>query len=321
MTPADKRVMELLERWLTSIELHLKYADLDDVSYQQMQPWPRHERPARWILELAQQKVLSLQTLCKAHRSNDDPSFAESLELMCFLANLVGAQHIQRFIPLALPERETKPDTGMHRALQTGSMSARIPVPPAAASATPPQAPAAKTPVVPVTAAPRAASPGVATQPPSSVVITPAAPVTVPTPTPPVLQPQPASPPRPSPPAPAAKVIPLSSAIASTKPVDETDRTREMPRLRPSRQRHQATAKSVEPRKLNVKTAATKPQTASNEHADEVVIADAVRLLKWGRQWHEIAELIARMAERPSIGEVRKILRSHKPVIEQQLEA
>ena len=32
MTPADKRVMELLDRWLISIELHLKYADLDDVS-------------------------------------------------------------------------------------------------------------------------------------------------------------------------------------------------------------------------------------------------------------------------------------------------
>src|SRR5882757_969374 len=108
MNPADKRVMDLLDRWLTSIELHLKYADLDETRYNQVQPWPVHERPARWLLELSQQKVLQLKTLCKARLAENDPSFAESLELTCFLANLVGAQHVQRFIPLADPARENK---------------------------------------------------------------------------------------------------------------------------------------------------------------------------------------------------------------------
>jgi hypothetical protein len=96
-----------------------------------------------------------------------------------------------------------------------------------------------------------------------------------------------------------------------------------MPRLRPARQRHQA-APRPEPRRIHIKesqAARAAAQPANGRQHDDVVIADAVRLLKWGRQWHEIAELIARMAERPSIAEVRKILRSHKPSIEQQLEA
>ncbi len=42
------------------------------------------------------------------------------------------------------------------------------------------------------------------------------------------------------------------------------------------------------------------------------IIADAVRLLKWGKPWHELAELIARIAERPSAVEIRKVLRTHK---------
>jgi hypothetical protein len=47
-----------------------------------------------------------------------------------------------------------------------------------------------------------------------------------------------------------------------------------------------------------------------------LVITDAVRLRGWGKAWHELAEAIARMAGRPSIAEVRKILRSHKAEIE-----
>jgi hypothetical protein len=51
---------------------------------------------------------------------------------------------------------------------------------------------------------------------------------------------------------------------------------------------------------------------------DELVISDAVRLLKWGKEWHELAEAIARMAGRPSVGDVRKMLRTHKPDIQKQ---
>jgi hypothetical protein len=41
-----------------------------------------------------------------------DSKFSESLELMAFLANLVGIQHIQRFVPLADPAKtETSSST------------------------------------------------------------------------------------------------------------------------------------------------------------------------------------------------------------------
>jgi len=32
-TPADQRLLELLEKWLKSLELHAKYSSLDDDSY------------------------------------------------------------------------------------------------------------------------------------------------------------------------------------------------------------------------------------------------------------------------------------------------
>jgi hypothetical protein len=48
----------------------------------------------------------------------------------------------------------------------------------------------------------------------------------------------------------------------------------------------------------------------------KLVIEDAVRLLKWGRPWHELAELVARIADRPKVNEVRRILRAHRSTIE-----
>jgi hypothetical protein len=46
------------------------------------------------------------------------------------------------------------------------------------------------------------------------------------------------------------------------------------------------------------------------------VIEDAIRLLQWGRKWHELGELISRLAERPPVGEARRILRTHRAQIE-----
>ena len=46
------------------------------------------------------------------------------------------------------------------------------------------------------------------------------------------------------------------------------------------------------------------------------MIADAVRLLKWGKPWHELAELIGRIADRPAVPEIRKFLRTNKADIE-----
>lgn len=248
MTPADKRMLELLDRWLSSIELHLKYADLDEASYRQVQPWPVHDRPARWILELAQQKVLQLKTLCKAQIATHDPVLSEALELMAFLANLVGAQNIDRFIPLADPasERTLAAET------KTASLStARVNF---------------EKSVVPV----------------------------------------------------------LNNAQ------DQGDATRELPKLKIPQQRTTAAVEETRempklkvPARTPVKESAKKfleKPLGSTTQAQELVVADAVRLLKWGKEWHELAESIARIAERPAIAEVRRILRTSKPQIETQLE-
>ena len=48
------------------------------------------------------------------------------------------------------------------------------------------------------------------------------------------------------------------------------------------------------------------------------MIADAVRLVQWGRKWYELAELIARMAGRPPLSEVRRILKDNKTAIEKK---
>ena len=61
-TPADQRLLELLARWLESLELHIKYSSLDDDSYWKVQPWSEHQRPNLWILNLAKQKTLALRS-------------------------------------------------------------------------------------------------------------------------------------------------------------------------------------------------------------------------------------------------------------------
>lgn len=237
MTPADKRMLDLLDKWLVSLELHLKYADLDDMAYGAIQPWPKHDRPTRWIIELARQKALELKAQQESRMAMGDGKFAEALELMGFLANLVGSQNVQRFIPLADPEKEQP-----------------IVIPARGDTAT------------------------------------------------------------------------LPAAKRSAKEPRDTDTTREMPRLPEARNLDPLPAPKSAPATRNAmkpaKKAATAPpapaKTAVEPALQKKVLADAVRLLKWGREWHELAELIARLADRPPAGEVRKILRSHKTEIELQ---
>jgi hypothetical protein len=50
----------------------------------------------------------------------------------------------------------------------------------------------------------------------------------------------------------------------------------------------------------------------------EQVIADAARLVQWGRKWYELAELISSMANRPSLIDVRRILKDNKTVIDKK---
>ena len=101
-TPADQRLLELLEKWLKSLELHTKYSSLDDDSYWKIQPWVEHQRPSRWIIDLAKQKTLALKAHVEERVKTGDAKYSDSLELMIFLANLVGSEHIERFIPLAV---------------------------------------------------------------------------------------------------------------------------------------------------------------------------------------------------------------------------
>src|SRR6202012_2819708 len=105
-TPADQRLLDLLGRWLTSLELHAKYSSLDDDSYWKVPPWTEHQRPTRWIVDLAKQKTLALRAQVEQRAKAGDTQFSDALELMAFLANLVGAEHIERFIPVAEARNE-----------------------------------------------------------------------------------------------------------------------------------------------------------------------------------------------------------------------
>ena len=117
MGAADKRIAELLDRWLASVELHARYLDLDAAAYAKAQAWPKHERPTRWVIDLARTRLNELKRLHAERIAKGDTAFAEALELMGFLANLVGSEHVERFIPLAVesphpakPRAEARPE-------------------------------------------------------------------------------------------------------------------------------------------------------------------------------------------------------------------
>ncbi|MDP9082810.1 MAG: hypothetical protein M3N50_03480 [Pseudomonadota bacterium] len=176
-TPADQRLLELLDKWLESLELHAKYSSLDNDSYWKVQPWVEHQRPTRWILDLAKQKITSLRNQVTERMAMADAQFSDSLELMAFLANLMGSQHIERFIPLAAAQNE---------------------------------------------------------------------------------------------------------------------------------------------RSLTSEAVEDPPAARASDAARDQVIADAVRLVQWGRKWYELPELVARMADRPPLPEVRRILKENRAAIDQK---
>ena len=262
-TPADQRLLELCDKWLKSLELHLRYSSLDTDSYWKVQPWPEHQRPSRWIIDLAVQKAVALRSQVQERIKQGDTRFSESLELMTFLANLIGSEHIERFIPLADPENEVDLKQ-------------------------PPPAPSASTPAPP----PRARHQPV----PDSVSAT----ATREMPRPPIKQ----------------------------KTASDVTATREMPEFTATKRRAppvgtQQVART-ERRAAHAKPA-PRPSTKqpgklppSGDAAREQVIADAVRLVQWGRKWYELAELIARMADRPPLPEVRKILKDNKTAIDRK---
>lgn len=287
-TPADQRLLELCDKWLSSLELHVRYASLDTDSYWKVQPWPEHQRPSRWIIDLAIQKTVALRAQVQERIKMGDAKFSDALELMTFLANLIGSEHIERFIPLADPQQERELKSEAARAEGAGGSaptpsSAPAPAPSSAASSAPAPSPSLA-PRTPPRAEPAAAETGTREMP------------------------RPPQPPR-------------SAADASG--------TREMPPFVATKRRApppvgtQHVARS-ERRAVHAKSAPRPPVkqpaklAAPEEAAREQVIADAARLVQWGRKWYELAELIARMADRPPLPEVRRILKDNKSVIEKK---
>jgi hypothetical protein len=127
MTPADERVLALLQKWHKSLELHAGYAGLPEDQYWLVQPWPKHQRPTKWVIDLARQRLADLQTIVKARLTTGDPSLSEALELMSFLTNLVGSQHVERFVPVAEPERERQLEpAAKSKAASTASTSTMV---------------------------------------------------------------------------------------------------------------------------------------------------------------------------------------------------
>jgi hypothetical protein len=100
------KIEALLQRWQTSLDLHARYAALDDARYWHVQPWPKHERPQRWIIQLARKRILALKRIVTQRIHEGDAAFVEGIETMAFLATLVGLTSVERVIPLATPETE-----------------------------------------------------------------------------------------------------------------------------------------------------------------------------------------------------------------------
>ena len=293
-TPADQRLLELCDKWLKSLELHIRYSSLDTDSYWKVQPWPEHQRPSRWIIDLAVQKAVALRSQVQERIKQGDAKFSDSLELMTFLANLIGSEHIERFIPLADPENEV-------------DLKAR-----------PPEAQPDPQPYAPPSAAPHSAAPPSATAPSA------AAPSAPPPATPPPATPPPAARPPATP-----RRVQVSETPRAAPPSDASaSATREMPEFASPKRRSapvgtQQVART-ERRSAHAKTAprplAKQPAKLdrSEDAAREQVISDAARLVQWGRKWYELAELIARMADRPALPEVRRILKENKTAIEKK---
>ena len=259
--PAGELQLEaLLDRWQTSLDLHAKYAALDEARYWHVQPWPKHERPQRWIIQLARKRIIALRKLVTQRQHEGDRAFLEGIEIMSFLATLVGLTSVERFIPLATPETERR-----------DVLAAR-------------PAPAAESP-----------------RPRESTGRT-------------------------------TENRKLTEATAKTGEHKRTaDTTRQMPQLPNSKVyrmlaaqragvplKPEAPAPKRETRRDPNRPATIKPKKVPTNvtQPEHVVIADAVRLLGWGRQWHELADMISRLSERPSPSEIRRILRTYRAQID-----
>jgi hypothetical protein len=263
-TPADQRLLDLLTRWLESLELHIKYSSLDENSYWKIQPWSEHQRPNLWILNLAKQKTQALRIQVEQRLKAGDATFSDALELMAFLANLVGSEHLERFIPIAEAKNE-RPLTPAQK-------------PVGAAPPAPPAIPATPAPLARIATIAQLAAPSASTT--------------------------------------ATREMPKFLAPKRAAPPAGTPQVARTERKATSAARPVAKPPAKPPPK---KTATTVARGGLSDEQREQVIADATRLVQWGRKWFELPELIARMADRPALAEVRRILKENKPAIEKKI--
>jgi hypothetical protein len=283
-TPADQRLLELLEKWLSSLELHAKYSSLDDGTYSQIQPWPEHQRPSRWIIDLARQKALALRDQVQERVEMGDAKFSDSLELMTFLANLVGSEHIERFIPLAHAENER---SGEETLDQRGDHTAApdADAPPSETAATTRQASVGRD-ATATREMPKFVGKQRTPAPAGTANVARAERKTAKTP-----------------PKPNGSTKTTPGAKAGSKPAVAA----------PANPAPAPIAESGSPARH-----ATYDKNGPSEAAREQVIADAARLVQWGRRWYELAELIASMADRPHLIDVRRILKDNKTIIDKK---
>ncbi len=270
-TPADQRLTELLDRWLTSLDLHLKYSSLDDDTYWKVQPWVEHQRPTRWIVELAKQKTAALKAQVEQRVDSGDTEFSDALEQMMFLANLVGLQHIERFIPVAEPSAELGRDSGTS-IVGTGTHEMPKPAPSTSSTREMPR--------------PSLSSTGTREMPRPSAGTT------------------------------GTREMPKPAVRAERKKVAAKPAVKK--RSEPVAPARPAPARSAPGRGVAVPSLAIPPPPAAEAQRKQV-IADAVRLLQWGRRWFELAELIARMADRPPVRTVSRLLNENRTLIEKAM--
>ena len=245
MSVQDKRVDELLQRWLASVELHLRYLKLDDAAYARAEDWPKHQRPNALVLTLARTRLLELKEHVDERKAQGDTRFGDALELMSFLTGLLGSEHIERFVPLATGRA---PDSGVSATVEQPRI--RAAAKPAAHRGNQAQSGPAGA----------KSGGGAAARTPTGTHRRPA----------------------------------RTAAPASTPPPAPT-------RASPAPARATSQAPAAASRSSDVVVAQ--------------VVADAIRLLEWGREWPAVAGLIARMADRPGETEVWKILRAHRAQI------
>lgn len=165
MSEADKRVLDLLDRWYTSLDLHTRYLKLSEAEYARVQAWPKHQRPNKWIIDLAKQRVSELKQQVLERKELGDDEFADALELMGFLTSLLATEHLERFVPMALPGGDSAAQAEAPKAENgaTSTVRARAPSLARTATATPPARPASARPATarPAALAPRrTAAPG-----------------------------------------------------------------------------------------------------------------------------------------------------------------